>query len=135
LIKEIADAMVSSGLKDAGYVYVNLDDCWHGNRDADGFIQADPQKFLSGIKALSDYVHSKGLNFGIYTDCGTRTCAGLPGSLGHEYQDALQYARLGVDYLKCDWCNAQDVNPVGAYSLMRDALYATGRPIYFSICK
>lgn len=135
LIKEIADVMVSSGLKDAGYIYVNLDDCWHGNRDSDGFIQADPQKFPSGIKSLSDYVHNKGLKFGIYTDCGTRTCAGFSGSLGHEYQDALQYARWGVDYLKCDWCNAEDVNPIGAYRLMRDALYATGRPIYFSICE
>ncbi|MFA6813502.1 MAG: glycoside hydrolase family 27 protein [Bacteroidaceae bacterium] len=135
LIKQIADAMVSSGLKDAGYVYVNLDDYWHGERDANGFIQADPKKFPSGIKALSDYVHGKGLKFGIYTDCGVRTCAGLPGSFGHEYQDALQYARWGVDYLKCDWCNTQDINPIGAYRLMRDALYATGRPIYFSICE
>src|SRR5574344_1642087 len=135
LIKGIADAMVSSGLRDAGYVYLNLDDCWHGKRDKDGFIQSDPKSFPSGIKALAEYVHSKGLKLGIYSDAGSRTCAGRPGSLGHEYQDALQYARWDVDYLKYDWCNAPNVNPIGAYSLMRDALHAAGRPILFSICE
>lgn len=135
IIKSIADAMVASGLKDAGYTYINIDDCWHGKRDADGFIQADPKHFPHGIKALADYVHSRGLKLGIYSDAGSETCAGRPGSLGHEYQDALQYARWGIDYLKYDWCNTTNVNAQGAYQLMRDALQATDRPIFFSMCE
>ena len=135
IIKSIADAMVASGLKDAGYTYINIDDCWHGKRDADGFIQADPKHFPHGIKALADYVHSRGLKLGIYSDAGSETCAGRPGSLGHEYQDALQYARWEVDYLKYDWCNTTNVNAQGAYQLMRDALQAAGRPIFFSMCE
>lgn len=135
LIKTIADAMVESGLRDAGYVYLNLDDCWHGERDSLGFIQADPLKFPSGMKALGDYIHSKGLKIGIYSDAGRKTCGGRPGSFGHEYQDALQYAKWGVDYLKYDWCETEDINPVGAYNLMRDALRAAGRPILFSMCE
>jgi alpha-galactosidase len=135
VIKGAIDAMVASGLRDAGYVYVNIDDCWHGERDGNGFIQANPTTFKSGIKALSDYAHSKGLKLGIYSCAGTKTCAGRPGSFGHEYQDALQYARWGVDYLKEDWCYAENINPKGAYKLMRDALHAAGRPIYFSLCE
>ncbi|MCI1681720.1 MAG: glycoside hydrolase family 27 protein [Bacteroides sp.] len=135
LIKSVADAMVETGLRDAGYVYLNLDDCWHGKRDSLGFIHPDPVKFPSGMKALADYVHSKGLKIGIYSDAGRQTCGGRPGSLGHEYQDALQYAKWGIDYLKYDWCNTEDVNPVGAYNLMRDALRAAGRPILFSMCE
>ena len=135
IIKSIADAMVASGLKDAGYTYINIDDYWHGKRDADGFIQADPKHFPHGIKALADYVHSRGLKLGIYSDAGSETCAGRPGSLGHEYQDALQYARWEVDYLKYDWCNTTNVNAQGAYQLMRDALQAAGRPIFFSMCE
>ena len=135
IIKSIADAMVASGLKDAGYTYINIDDCWHGKRDADGFIQADPKHFPHGIKALADYVHSCGLKLGIYSDAGSETCAGRPGSLGHEYQDALQYARWEVDYLKYDWCNTTNVKAQGAYQLMRDALQAAGRPIFFSMCE
>ena len=135
IIKSIADAMVASGLKDAGYTYINIDDCWHGKRDADGFIQADPKHFPHGIKALADYVHSRGLKLGIYSDAGSETCAGRPGSLGHEYQDALQYARWGIDYLKYDWCNTTNINAQGAYQLMRDALQAAGRPIFFSMCE
>ena len=135
IIKGIADAMVTSGLRDAGYTYVNIDDCWHGKRDADGFIQLDPQRFPSGMKALADYVHARGLKLGIYSDAGTETCAGRPGSLGHEYQDALQYARWGVDYLKYDWCNTINVNARGAYQLISDALAATGRPIFLSMCE
>ena len=127
--------MVTSGLRDAGYTYVNIDDCWHGKRDADGFIQPDPQRFPSGMKALADYVHARGLKLGIYSDAGTETCAGRPGSLGHEYQDALQYARWGVDYLKYDWCNTTNVNARGAYQLISDALAATGRPIFLSMCE
>lgn len=135
LIKGIADQMVESGLRDAGYIYLNLDDCWHGERDSLGFIQADPVKFPSGIRALADYVHSKGLKIGIYSDAGRKTCGGRPGSFGHEYQDALQYARWGIDYLKYDWCDSEDINPVGAYNLMRDALRAAGRLILFSMCE
>lgn len=134
-IKEIADAMVSSGLADCGYVYVNIDDCWHGERDENGNIQCDPEKFPNGMKALADYIHDKGLKFGIYSDAGCKTCAGEPGSLGHEYQDAKTYADWGVDYLKYDWCNTPDQNTKGSYRLMRDALYSAGRPIVFSICE
>jgi len=135
LIRESADALVSSGLKDAGYTYIVIDDCWHGQRDSLGFIQADPVKFPSGIKALADYVHSKGLKFGIYSDAGSKTCGGRPGSRGHEYQDAITYASWGVDYLKYDWCNTEGLKAEGAYMTMRDALYAAGRPITFSICE
>lgn len=135
LIKGIADQMVATGLRDAGYVYLNLDDCWLGTRDENGFITCDKQRFPSGIKALADYVHSKGLKLGIYSDAGRLTCQGHPGSLGHEYQDALMYARWEVDYLKYDWCNTENVNPIGAYTLMRDALRAAGRPIVFSMCE
>ena len=134
-VRKTADAMVSSGMRDAGYQYVVIDDCWHGKRDADGFIQADPQKFPSGIKALADYVHSKGLKFGIYSDAGRMTCGKRPGSQGHEYQDAVQYARWGVDYLKYDWCFTGDRNAKEAYALMADALRSTGRDIVLSICE
>lgn len=135
LIKSAADAMVSSGMKDAGYQYIVIDDCWQVSRDAGGNIVADPKTFPSGIKALADYVHSQGLKFGIYSDAGTKTCAGRPGSRGHEYQDALQYAAWGVDYLKYDWCNTGTENAQAAYSTMRDALKAAGRPIVFSLCE
>lgn len=136
LIREVADAMVESGLADAGYIYINLDDCWHAaERDENGFPQCDKERFPSGMKALTDYVHSKGLKIGIYSDAGRRTCGGRFGSWGHEYQDALQYARWGFDYLKYDWCETENINPVGAYTLMRDALRAAGRPILFSMCE
>jgi alpha-galactosidase len=135
VIRDTADAMVASGMRDAGYQYVVIDDCWHGARDADGFITADPQRFPSGIKALADYVHSKGLKFGIYSDAGRLTCGGRPGSEGHEYQDALTYARWGVDYLKYDWCNTGDRNAQEAYATMADALRQSGRPIVFSMCE
>ncbi len=135
LIKGAADAIVSSGMKDAGYEYVVIDDCWQVSRDAGGNIVADAQRFPSGIKALADYVHSRGLKFGIYSDAGVKTCAGRLGSSGHEYQDALQYAAWGVDYLKYDWCHTGKANAEWAYSTMRDALKASGRPIVFSICE
>ncbi len=131
----IADAMVESGLRDAGYTYINIDDCWHGERDKDGFIQVDATKFPHGMKYLADYLHGKGLKLGIYSDAGTATCGSMPGSLGHEYQDALQYARWGVDYLKYDWCNTTNINPQGAYQLISDALRASGRPIFLSMCE
>jgi alpha-galactosidase len=135
IIRRMADAMATNGMKEAGYQYINIDDCWHGQRDAQGFIHPDPEKFPSGMKALADYVHSKGLKLGIYSDAGAKTCGGRPGSRGHEYQDALTYAQWGIDYLKYDWCGCDDLNAKGAYTTMRDALLATGRPIVFSICE
>ena len=96
LIRETADAMVKSGMKAAGYQYVVIDDCWQVSRDKDGNILADPQRFPSGIKALAGYIHSLGLKFGIYSDAGSKTCAGRPGGLGHEFQDARQYATPGT---------------------------------------
>jgi alpha-galactosidase len=134
-VRDTADAMVSSGMRDAGYQYVVIDDCWHGPRDANGFITADAKKFPSGIKALADYVHSRGLKFGIYSDAGRLTCGGRPGSQGHECQDALTYARWGVDYLKYDWCSTGDRNAQEAYALMADALRQSGRDIVFSMCE
>ena len=135
LIRQIADAMVASGMKEAGYEYIDIDDCWHGGRDADGFIQADPRAFPSGMKALADYVHGKGLKLGIYSDAGNTTCAGRPGSRGHEYQDALTYARWGIDYVKYDWCDTKGLDPASAYATMRDAIHRAGRPMLFSICE
>jgi len=135
VIRETADAMVSSGMKDAGYEYIVIDDCWQTGRDSSGNIIVDAKKFPSGIKALADYIHSKGLKFGIYSCAGNKTCAGRPGSHGHEYQDAISYARWGVDYLKEDWCNTGSQNAKASYTLMRDALYKAGRPIVFSICE
>lgn len=135
LIKSVADAIATNGMKDAGYQYVVIDDCWQKSRDENGSIVADAEHFPSGIKALADYVHSKGLKFGLYSDAGTKTCAGRPGSQGYEYQDALQYARWGVDYLKYDWCNTGTRNAEEAYSTMSKALLATGRPIVFSMCE
>jgi alpha-galactosidase len=139
LIKRTADSLVSSGLRDAGYVYVNLDDCWHGARDEAGNIQPDPQRFPSGMKALGDYLHERGLRFGIYSDAGATTCAGRPGSQGHEFQDAAQYARWGVDYVKYDWCATGEGegqrNPREAYATMSRAIAASGRPMILSICE
>ncbi|WP_442817823.1 NPCBM/NEW2 domain-containing protein [Streptomyces sp. NBC_01591] len=138
MVKGIADIFVEKGLKEAGYQYVNLDDCWaKPQRNADGKLEADPQRFPNGIKAVADYVHSKGLKIGIYTSAGTKTCdsVGLPGALGHEYSDAQQFADWGIDYLKYDNCNNQGVDAKKRYTTMRDALAATGRPIVYSICE
>jgi alpha-galactosidase len=135
LIRETADAMVATGMQKAGYRYVNIDDCWHGARDAQGVIHPDPKRFPSGMKALADYIHSKGLKIGIYSDAGTNTCGGRPGSLGHELQDAKTYAEWGIDYLKYDWCNVGDLNAEQAYTKMRDALHTAGHPIVFSLCE
>jgi alpha-galactosidase len=135
LIRQIADAMVASGMKDAGYQYVVIDDCWQVERDGNGNIVADPKHFPSGMKALADYVHAKGLKFGLYSDAGTKTCQGRPGSRGYEFQDARQYAAWGVDYLKYDWCNTSTQDARSSYEIMRAALDASGRPIVFSICE
>jgi alpha-galactosidase len=135
MIREIADVMVSSGMKEAGYTYVNIDDCWHGDRDSLGFIHPDPQRFPSGMKALADYVHAKGLKLGIYSDAGSQTCGGRPGSRGYEFQDALMYARWGIDYLKYDWCNTEGLKAEGGYKTIAAALRKAGRPVVLSICE
>ncbi|MGD0694137.1 MAG: glycoside hydrolase family 27 protein [Terriglobia bacterium] len=137
VIRAAADALVSSGMKAAGYEYVNVDDCWQGQRDPQGFIQ--PNERFPDMKELADYIHSKGLKFGLYTSPGLKTCAGYEGSYGHEEQDARTYARWGVDFLKYDWCSAETVYPRSemptAYKRMHDALLRTGRPMVFSLCQ
>jgi alpha-galactosidase len=135
MIKEMADAIVESGMRDAGYEYVVIDDCWQIGRDSLGFIIVDPERFPSGMKALADYVHSKDLKFGIYSCAGIKTCAGRPGSRGHEYQDAYTYAQWGVDYLKYDWCFTEDQNAKASYRLMSEKLREAGHPIVFSLCE
>jgi alpha-galactosidase len=135
MIKSMAEAMVNSGMKDAGYEYVNIDDCWQVSRDANGNIVVDPQRFPHGMKALGVYIHSLGLKFGVYSDAGSKTCAGRPGGLGHEYQDAIQYAAWGVDYLKYDWCNTTTQDARASYANIRAALDASGRAIVLSICE
>ena len=135
LIKQTADKIVSSGLAAAGYEYVNIDDCWmQSTRDAGGNLQPDRAKFPDGIAGTAAYVHSKGLKLGIYEDAGTHTCKGYPGSLGHEYQDAKQFASWNVDYLKYDNCYNQGVSAQTRYTTMRNALQAAGRPMVYSIC-
>jgi alpha-galactosidase len=135
LIREMADALVSSGMRDAGYQYVVIDDCWQVGRDSLGNIIPDPLHFPSGMKALADYIHSKGLKFGVYSCAGSLTCQDRPGSRGYQFQDARTYAKWGVDYLKFDWCNDEGQNAKAAYKTMSDALKACGRPIVFSICE
>jgi alpha-galactosidase len=135
LIRETADAMVETGMLAAGYRYLVIDDCWQVSRDTNGRIVADPERFPGGMKALADYVHGKGLLFGLYTDLGPKTCAGRPGSLGFEDLDAASYAEWGVDYIKVDWCNTDDLQAPFQYAKFRDALRQTGRPIVLSICE
>jgi alpha-galactosidase len=134
-IKQMADAMASNGMKEAGYQYIVIDDCWQISRDKDGYVIADPVKFPSGIKALADYIHSKGLKFGIYSCGGKLTCQKRPGGAGYEDKDAQRYAEWGVDYLKYDWCNSEGMSSQVQYSTMRDALHHAGRPIVFSLCE
>ncbi len=139
LVKQIADAMVSNGMRDAGYEYVNIDDTWQSSRDACGHIVPDKTRFPNGIKALADYVHARGLKLGLYSDRGTATCGGRPGSYGFEVEDATTYAAWGVDYLKYDNCapapgREGDQETREDYTAMGNALRATGRPIVFSIC-
>ncbi|GHF45130.1 alpha-galactosidase [Amycolatopsis bartoniae] len=136
LIRQTADALVASGMRDAGYHYLNIDDCWMApERDADGNLQPDPQRFPHGIAALADYAHARGLKLGIYSSAGTRTCAGFPASLDHETADARAFAAWGVDYLKYDNCNNEGRPATERYQAMSDALRATGRPIVLSICE
>lgn len=137
LIKQTADAMVSTGLADLGYKYINLDDCWGElNRDSEGNLVPKASTFPHGIKALADYVHSKGLKLGIYSDSGTQTCSKtMPGSLGHEEQDAKTFASWGIDYLKYDNCNNDGTSPKERYPKMSNALLKSGRSIFFSLCE
>lgn len=135
LLREVADEMVTSGMKDAGYEYIVIDDCWQISRDSAGNIIADPKSFPNGIQSLADYIHSKGLKLGIYSCAGSLTCQGRPGSRGYQFQDARQYAKWGVDYLKYDWCSNEGQKAEAAYKTMSDALKVSGRPIVFSICE
>jgi alpha-galactosidase len=147
-IRDSADQIVASGMKDAGYIYVNIDDTWEGERDASGVLHTNSK--FPDMKALADYVHSKGLKLGIYSGPGPKTCAGYAGSLDHEEQDAKMYADWGIDYLKYDLCSfipevmqkqapndkaAQMRLMVAAYDKMGKALKATGRPIVYSLCQ
>jgi len=137
-VRAMADAMASNGMKEAGYVYINIDDTWEGDqRDAQGNITTN--KKFPDMKALADYVHAKGLKLGIYSSPGPVTCAGYLGSYGHEAQDAKTYAAWGIDYLKYDWCGASMLHPTedepALYQLMGDALLATGRDILYSLCQ
>ena len=133
LIKATATAIVQKGLDKHGYQYVNIDDCWAKSRSSDGIVQ--PDSTFPDMKGLADFVHSKGLKFGVYSDAGYKTCAGRPGSLGYETQDANTYAQWGVDYLKYDNCNSDKTKPEERYPVMRDALNKTGRPIFYSMCE
>lgn len=136
LVKETADIMVSSGMEKAGYNYIVLDDGWMTKeRDKEGNLVPDPIKFPNGMKSLIQYVHSKGLKFGLYNCAGTKTCAGYPGTRGYEYQDARFYANLDIDYLKYDWCNTQGITAKEAYTTMSNALKTAGKPIVFSLCE
>jgi alpha-galactosidase len=135
LIREVADAMSANGMRAVGYRYVTIDDCWQVARATNGTIVVDSVRFPTGMKALADYVHSKGLGFGIYTDAGRKTCEGRPGSYGFEAIDAKTYASWGVDYVKIDWCNSEGLDAQTQYRIFRDALAASGRKIVFSICE
>jgi alpha-galactosidase len=136
LVKQTADSMVASGMLDAGYTYIVIDDCWAlKERDANGLLVPDPAKFPSGMKALADYLHSKGFKFGIYGCAGKTTCGGYPGGRGHEYSDARQYASWDVDYVKYDWCDHGTANGPETYRIMSDAIKAAGRPMVFSLCE
>src|SRR5579862_3362087 len=136
-VRGMADAMASNGMKDAGYQYINIDDTWEGERDAKGNITSN--KKFPDMKALADYVHSKGLKIGIYSSPGPNTCAGYEGSYGHEAQDAKTWAAWGIDYVKYDWCGARNLytpeEEQAVYQKMGDALHAAGRPIVFSLCQ
>ena len=137
LVKETVDSMKEQGFPEAGYEYVVMDDCWSlKERDSEGRLVADPEKFPNGIKALADYIHEKGFKFGMYSCCGTRTCANYPGSFEHEFEDAKQFAQWGVDYLKYDNCfKPQNQDGRTLYRRMGMALANSGRDIVFSACQ
>ena len=134
-VKKVIDKIVELGLDKLGYNYVNLDDCWmKKERTADGHFIVDTEAFPNGMKALGDYIHSKGLKFGIYSSAGTLTCAHRAGSLGYEEIDAQDWASWGVDYLKYDNCENEGIDGKKRYKAMGDALASTGRDIFYSIC-
>jgi len=135
LIKETADALAKSGMRDAGYQYLVIDDCWQVARDGAGRLVADSVRFPGGMKPLAEYVHSRGLKFGLYTDAGRQTCQRRPGTYGSEEIDARTFAEWGVDYVKEDWCNSEGLDGPTQYAKFRDALAKAGRPIVFSICE
>jgi alpha-galactosidase len=137
LMRLTMDSFVSTGLLAAGYTYVSVDDCWAKSRDANGVLQADPDSFPSGMAALADYAHARGLKFGLYSSNSPKTCAQRPGSFGYETLDAATFASWGVDALKYDNCGNQEAigQPEARYPVMRDALNATGRPIVFAGCE
>ncbi|HEY7624980.1 MAG TPA: glycoside hydrolase family 27 protein [Candidatus Limnocylindria bacterium] len=136
IVIETAEAMVASGMRDAGYRYVVIDDGWMApERDRSGDFVPDPDKFPHGIRAVADRVHALGLLFGIYTDAGTKTCQELPASLGYEFRDARRFAEWGVDYVKVDWCHTQGLGPRALYAKWALALRATRRPMVLSICE
>src|SRR6185437_3685946 len=136
LVMETVDAIIASWMKEAGYQYIALDDGWMTKqRDINGNLVPDPKIFPYGMKGLINYVHSKGLKFGLYNCAGTKTCAGYPGTRGYAYQDARFYASLGIDYLKYDWCFTDGINAKEAYTTMSKALKKAGRPIVFSLCE
>ena len=137
LIRETADAMVEGGFRDAGYEYIFIDDLWQGGRDRQNNIIPDPEKFPNGMKALADYVHSKGLKLGIYSDAAQLTCGGWTASLGFEEQDARTFASWGIDYLKYDYCNAPEDSATARhrYRTMANALQNSGRDIVLGICE
>ena len=135
-IKDMTDLFEKHNLKDCGYQYIVIDDGWMlKERDKQGNLVPDPAKFPNGIKSVADYIHQKGYKFGIYNCAGTHTCGGYPGTRGHEYQDARNYAAWNIDYLKYDWCSTGKMNAEEAYITMRDALYTAGREVVFSICE
>ncbi|KAJ3678474.1 hypothetical protein LUZ60_002277 [Juncus effusus] len=136
-IRQTADALVSTGLASLGYKYVNIDDCWANYyRDNQGNVKGNETTFPSGIKALADYVHSKGLKLGIYSSAGTRTCSNrMPGSLGYEVKDARTFASWGVDYLKYDNCYRDGSPETQRFTTMSNALKGAGRPIFYSLCE
>lgn len=137
LLREIAEAMVFSGMKDAGYQYIIIDDHWVGGRNARNVLFPDPYRFPNGMKTVADFIHSKGLKLGIYSDAAEYTCGGVAGSFGFEELDARTFAEWGIDYLKYDYCNAPDdlTTAFQRYKKMGDALEKTGRPIVYSICE
>jgi alpha-galactosidase len=148
LILSTADRIIELGLDKAGYRYVNIDDCWMAqnrtttttsnnktNNNKGGELVGNSKTFSHGMKYIGDYLHNRSLMFGIYSSAGVYTCAGFPASLGYEYVDAQTFANWGVDYLKYDNCNNQNIPSIDRYTTMRDALNATGRPIFFSLCQ
>jgi alpha-galactosidase len=135
IVMAVADSMVAKGMADAGYEYIVIDDGWQIDRDENGVIIADSTRFPEGIQFLADYVHSKGLKFGIYTCCGTKTCGGRPGSFGYEFVDAKTYAEWGVDFIKEDWCFTDGLDTRTQYQIMSDAIKETGRPMLLSLCE